>query len=242
MKKSKTNQIVPVSNGATQSPSTRAFGATEVLVDAIYHVPEVAPKIPGPWSNEAEKIAWFDRATGYGCIIRRAVFGAHLEGFVGISPQHPLFGFDAAACRSMGIRVHGGINYAKECEKHEPSKTPRARLEERSVCHIVRIELPPIRHPSKAERTVFETKPHDDLWWFGFSCNLPADLIPDPNFRPVDQDPDAPEPIYRSEAYVFDQCLWLAEQLKAVEEGRNLATVRSRCIPPAGLNPFGETY
>jgi hypothetical protein len=94
-------------------------GTAAVRVDVVLRSPEVHPRSQGPWSVEADKIAWFDPATGYGCIIRRAANGGHLCGYVGVGPGHPVFGYLAAALRGIGIKAHGAIDYAAPCERPE---------------------------------------------------------------------------------------------------------------------------
>ena len=74
----------------------RRFGSPEIASLTVYHVPDLSPKIPGPWRGEADKIAWTDPTTGMACIIRRSAHG-HLCGYVAVEPEHPLYGFDADA-------------------------------------------------------------------------------------------------------------------------------------------------
>lgn len=202
----------------------RCMGNELVGVDAVYHVPDLAPKAPGPWNGEAEKVAWTDAATGYGCIIRRSAAGGHLAGYVGIMPGHPLFGYCASALRDVGLRIHGGVNYAEPCLGPEP--------ENRSVCHVSASDR------MRAARAPKSARAHDHMWWIGFECNQPTDVVPGERpSLPPSMLTGTVERVYRDEGYVLEQCRWLAEQLKAIGDGRDLSDVPERDIPPAGYDP-----
>ncbi|URW75039.1 hypothetical protein M9980_10770 [Sphingomonas donggukensis] len=201
-KPSKALSIAP----APPPTTIRQMGNELVRVDAVYHVQDVAPNSPGPWNIEAEKVAWIDAATGYGCIIRRSAGGGHLEGYVGVKPGHPLFGYSASALRDLGLRVHGGINYAEPCLGPEP--------EDRSVCHISLDER------MRTSQTPVHAQARDDMWWIGFECNQPTDLVPKQRASSASsQLLGTVEQVYRDEGYVLDQCRWLAEQMKAIGDG-----------------------
>lgn len=214
-------------------------------VDSVLRSDAVHPKAPGPWSAEADKIAWFDRSTGYGCIIRRAAQGGHLCGYIGIGPDHPAFGFAVSALRGLGLKVHGGLNYAAECERHEEERHTRTPVYQpgMAICHE-RISHYNVRqHTTKAGRTVAQARPeHDDLWWIGFECNQPTDVLPTAGKagsrignRSTSAEGTA-EREYRNEAYVLDQWLWLAEQLKAIELGGRPEDAPARWTPPLGFD------
>ena len=94
-------------------------GDLPVQVDAVYHVRDIHPSSDGPWSREADKIAWTDQMSGYPCIIRRSAQGGHLGGYVAVPPTHPLYGMEPYAFAGLGIGVHGGISYADECQRWE---------------------------------------------------------------------------------------------------------------------------
>lgn len=202
--------IIPPPGGLVR-PMT-ASGAL-VKVDAVYHLPDIHPKEPGPWSGEAEKVAWTDPLTGYGCIIRRSPERRHLCGYVSVPPGHPLFGRRYGTLTGLGLAVHGGLDYSAACEHWE--------REERSVCHVATRIL-----PDGMEQVVHANaiaRKHDDAWWFGFSCDKPGDVIP----NGMDKShcdlwrPGVDLPIYKDEAFVHDECVRLAVQLKAVEVDRD---------------------
>lgn len=191
----------------------RRFGSEVVPVDRIYRVPALRPAGEGPWTREADKIAWVDAATGLGCIIRRAEWGGNLCGYVAVGPGHPLFGYQAAAAANVGIRVHGGIDYAKACDDGP---------ENISVCHV----------PSLSDVS-------GQLWWLGFSCDKPYDHMPR---QPAGTGQHAGlagvvEREYRDEAYVFGQCTALAAQLAAIGEGRSPSDAGPSTCPPVGMDP-----
>lgn len=161
------------------------------LVEVLQiHRGQVHIRDVGPWSEEADKIAWIDRATGLHCIILRHD-GGFLSGYVAVPPGHPLFGYDHRALpHTLQIDVHGGLDYAQPCDEHA--------AEVRSVCHVS--ELP--RVPSRV------------AWWFGFSCDKPGDLIPD-RVRRNEGAMEQPG-VYRDEAYLYHQTIGLAAQLHAI--------------------------
>ena len=45
-------------------------------------------------------------------IIRYSPLKLNLCGYVGVGPDHPLFGFDRSSVRAVGVDAHGGIDYA----------------------------------------------------------------------------------------------------------------------------------
>ncbi len=181
-----------------------------VQVDAVYHVPAVHPVEAGPWSIEADKIALTDQMSGYGCIIRRSLERQHLCGYVSVPPGHPLFGRQHGTLTGILIGVHGGIDYSNACEEHEP--------ENRSICHVV---ATPGFH-QEVQRN--EAADRDDAWWFGFSCDQRDDLVPLETRRPRgDKTPafGVDDPTYKTEAFVYGECIRLAAQLKAIEQNRD---------------------
>lgn len=143
----------------------RTFGNELVPVEAVYHVKGLAPRTRGPWNKEAEKIAFRDSATGYSCIIRRSPQTGALEGFVAISPNHPLFNFSNGAVESVGITAYGGVNYARACEDGAP--------EWFSICHVVHHDTSTIAGGKSGD-----SGHPDPLWWIGFSCDQPGDILP----------------------------------------------------------------
>lgn len=208
----------------TVEPVTRPMNGsgTPVRVDAVYKVRELHPSGDGPWSVEAEKIAWTDEMSGYACIIRRALHGGHLCGYVAVPPGHPLFGMDPYAFVGLGIGVHGGIAYASECQRWEP--------EHRSICHVTPSETRNMRDQAEARamrdqlvHANAEALRHDDAWWLGFECNQPGDVSPSSVGRHAQDEhlQGTVERTYKTEAFVYKECVRLAAQLKAIEEGRD---------------------
>lgn len=201
-----------------QHGGERHIGSAVIRVDAVYHVPAVHRPGPGRWSREADKIAWTDASTGLGCIIRRERSGGHLAGYVGVGPDHPLFGVEWQAIpASLDIEVHGGISYAAACDESGP--------EEIAVCHVPRGTSP-------------GSEGH--VWWMGFECNHITDLVPDRT------DGNAGDttlvhgvtPVYRDEAYVFGQVTDLAAQLAAIAKEEDKPPRISPSPPPIGLDPY----
>lgn len=122
---------------------------------------------PGPWQEEpADKMQWVDAATGLPCLAVRGPFGAWC-GYVGMTPDHPLYGVDYNACarRPMPcakpwgcghtpedlLEVHGGLTFSGEC---------REAQDDHGICHIV----------APGEET--------QVWWFGFDTAHSQDYAP----------------------------------------------------------------
>ncbi len=172
----------------TPPPLVYPIANTAIKPEQLYELPARMPNMDGPWRREAGKIAWIDEATCLGCIILRGRDGA-LAGYVGVPPTHPLAGFEPdAIAASTGVGVHSGLTYARACEERGP--------EEVSVCHV------------RASDAV-------DLWWFGFACNLPTDFVPR---RDKADDERSGSKTYRTEGYVFEECMRLAAQLAALTD------------------------
>lgn len=224
-KKSSGRALVPVH---TDTP-THLIGVDRIVPLQVYHVREVHPSSPGPWSGEADKIAWIDPATGLPCIIRRHARLGYLSGYVAVRPGHPLFGFSHDAVpHSIGIRVHGGLSYGEPCNEDEP--------EARSVCHV-HPARPRTRHqaPVRQQPAAPPVEHGEDLWWFGFDCNQSFDLVPNkrtPDFLDAEN-----APVYRDESYLYLECQSLAAQLDAIGRGDPIVD-HGVATPPLGMAPF----
>lgn len=122
------------------APASYAVADTTITALQIYHNPERKPDEEGPWNNEADKVAWIDEATGLGCIMLRQEDGT-LSGYVGVSPEHPLYGFEADAVPiNVSYEIHRSITYGKECEvnRTELRAKGKPRQERYTVCHVTR--------------------------------------------------------------------------------------------------------
>ena len=90
------------------APVTYSMADTAVTALQVWHNEDRKPSGDGPWNDEADKVAWVDEETGFGCIMLRQENGT-LSGYVGVGPDHPLFGFDADAVPvDISNTVHGG--------------------------------------------------------------------------------------------------------------------------------------
>ncbi|TVV73773.1 hypothetical protein [Sphingomonas solaris] len=179
----------------TNLPMVRAErGVVGQQMATVYHVPALTPKVSGPWSCEADKLAWTDAATRLPCIIRRSTHG-FLCGYVAVGAGHPLFGFRGDAVPAGIVTVHGGLDYASPCDHRAPEET--------SICHV------PDRHA---------TREGINQWWFGFSCGQVTDLIPGDGAHAGEAQQLGLDQEYRDERYLFEQCTGLAAQLAAAAE------------------------
>lgn len=227
-KKPSTISLPVVGNTATDLHRPWKDGGGLVHVDAVYHVPDVHPTSDGPWATEADKIAWTDPVSGYGCIIRRHPAGGYLCGYVSVPPGHPLFGRESGTLTGIMIGVHGGLDYSAACEDWED--------EDRSVCH-------PNGVPPGFQQGIHRNEAaDDDAWWFGFSCNQRTDLLPEDARRPREARTPAfgiDDSTYRTEAFVYAECIRLAAQLKAIEQDRD---PRSADPGPSVIAPSDAEY
>ena len=199
----------PEADFLSQEPVNYPIAETSVTALQIFHNPERKPTEEGPWSDEADKIAWVDEETGLGCIILRQENGT-LSGYVGVGNDHPLFGFESDAVPvDISTTVHGSITYGKECEvnRFAQEEFGEPRTERYTVCHV--------RMTVQTTKDEFE---HQDLWWLGFDTDHPGDLVPTPGWKNKTKKSD----VYRDQAYVYAQCIALARRLKSlVAEGHN---------------------
>jgi hypothetical protein len=115
-----------------------------------YHTIDKSAWPDGPWEKEPDKIQWTDEATGLPCLAKRHDRMGFLCGYVGIPPEHPLFGVPYE--QVVGIEEpHGGLTYSDRCQDGP---------EDKAVCHI----------PEPGEP--------DDVWWLGFDCGHFMDYLP----------------------------------------------------------------
>lgn len=214
---------------ARQGDAVRVTGHTYMagdllLEDATVFFVDRKHRDKGPSRGEADKVAWQDPVTGYECIIMRDPKLGHLRGFVGVPPEHPLFGFKHGAVPpSLGIEVHGGLTYSAPCDLTGSRHV--LEREAHRVCHVTRVW--------KKETYATDHRPRDDAWWFGFDCNLPNDLQPYVIRR---LDYDGPRQTYRDDEYVANEVLNLAAQLKAIEQGLPMPPRLGPPLPPIGMN------
>lgn len=141
----------------------------------------------GPWLDEPDKRQWMDEASGLPCLIKRGPSGA-LCGYVGLPPEHPLFGHD---CDGIDVDVHGGLTYAAPCAHGEDEAS--------GICH----------RPGSGEP--------DNVHWLGFDCAHWTDLSPYfaslfPNGHMGEI------VTYRDLGYVTAEVTSLAAQLKAFDQ------------------------
>lgn len=227
-KTSDSRALVPV--GQTK---TYPIANTQLQATQIFRVPQRHPRGRGPWQHEVEKIAWRDPATCMACTILRQQDGA-LGGFVGVTEDHPLYGYNTDAVPgSLGISPHGGLSYAAQCDNGP---------EEISICHPS--EQPPARARARtrkgpSNRSEGQGGDHRPLWWFGFTCDLNHDLVPGRRESAHDLGAENGR-TYRDEAYVYGQTCKLARQLTSLGKSDGDTGVPldlSNASPPVGLHP-----
>lgn len=229
-KKPKTTKaLVPVAAAVQHRP----LAGTDTMPVEVYRVPDRHPSGDGPWKAEPDKVSWIDPDTGLPCIMRRGTHGA-LCGYVGVGPDHPLAGVgEEALPHDPPIIVHGGIDYSSPCNEREPHEI--------SVCHVrvprqvTPASSQPINPPFDARTMVALAMLPDEIWWFGFSCNQPYDLIPrERHVRALGLENGR---IYRDERYVVRETTNLAAQLHAIAEGLPMPELKGD-RPPLGLAEY----
>ena len=145
----------------------------------------------GEWDGEPDKVQWPDAATGLPCLAVRHPRRGNWCGYVGLPPEHPLYGKDYSD-EAVSFDVHGGMTFADQCRPGGD--------ESHGVCHV----------PGPGEP--------DHVWWFGFDCAHSCDCSPDDvklaNERGYPFTLHGDE-IYRSLSYVHVECTRLAEQVAA---------------------------
>jgi len=213
-----------------------AIGGSLIVADT-YFVRGLKSTKEGPWLGEADKIAWLDQASGYECIIMRASRGGHLCGYVGVPPEHPLYGFEHEAIPAdLDVEVHGGLNYSALCQ-HGPSPSPSIVTEARRICHV---SAHHVQHASVEHATDYRVQ-RDDAWWFGFECNHVYDVVPDDRRHSERFLAAETGAVYRDEAYVHQEVVNLAAQLRAIESGEPKPDREGPPLPAIGLDPGGES-
>jgi hypothetical protein len=148
----------------------------------------------GPWTVEPDKLQWSDPATGLPCLARRSPRMGNWCGYVGVAPGHPLHGLGYG---DLDLDVHGGLTFAGGCDVEDP---------EHGICH----------RPAPGEP--------EEVWWFGFDLGHAFDVAPamDAYLRSMPGLTSSEtlyagypgrRPVYRTLAYVQEQCAHLAAQL-----------------------------
>lgn len=192
------------------SPVTYPVADTKITALQVWQNPERRPSERGPWDDEADKVAWVDEQTGLGCIMLRQKNGT-LSGYVGVGPDHPLFGFSADAVPvDIANSVHGGVTYGRECEvnRFAQEEYGAPRKERYTVCHTTMTRI--VRNYRTVQTTKDEFE-HEDLWWLGFDTDHVGDLVPNRfNLNPRKGD------VYRDQAYVYNECIAFARRLHAI--------------------------
>lgn len=199
-KPTKSRALTPVS--APFLPDVYTIADTVIKPDQVFTDNGRKPKGPGPWREEADKIAWQDSDTGLHCIILRLRDGS-LSGYVAVPASHSLYGFNHDAIPSgIDVVAHGGLSYAEPCDERGPEQV--------RICHAILVP------------TGKKTQPDQD-WWFGFTCNHEKDFVPngDSSFLR-----DEEGRTYRDECFVFRECTHLATQLAAI--GTEVKVVNGR--------------
>lgn len=95
----------------------------------------------GEWDGEPDKVQWPDATTGLPCLAVRNPCMGNWCGYVGLAPDHPLYGKDYS---DNYFDVHGGLTFADKCNPGDN--------EAQGICHIPGHDEP------------------DHVWWFGLDC------------------------------------------------------------------------
>lgn len=206
----------PLPDGlVNETPVTYPVANTSITALQLYHNPERKPSGDGPWNDEADKVGWVDQETGLACIMLRQENGT-ISGYVGVSPEHPLFGFAADAVPvDISNDVHGGVTYGKACEVNRFARRAHGKpcKERYTVCHVTRTRLV---QEYRTVQTTSDEFDHEDLWWLGFDTDHAGDLVPKGHL-----DKRHRGGVYRDQSFVYGQCLALARRLRSVGEAQS---------------------
>lgn len=178
------------------------------MTERVYRTINKSTWGDGPWQAEPDKVQGVDAATGLPFLAVRSWHSGNWCGYVGVDPDHPLFGRHYTDDGFPDLDAHGGVNYADGCMEGLP--------EDQGVCHIPEPGQP------------------DHVWWFGFDCHHSQDFAPGyaaemrrlvssaGNTRAYTRllDHLEAEGAYRDLAYVREECARLAAQLAAIAGGR----------------------
>lgn len=203
----------------------RPVAGTNVIPTQLYRIAELHPAGRGPWANEFDKVGWIDPATSYPCTILRHGNGT-LAGHVAVAQGHPLHGYKPDAIPPDMLHVHGGVNYAGECQRSVP--------DDRSICHVSSADARSARTAAHNKSAIGEHARHEDVWWLGFSTDTSVDLFPTEHRQMFLASENGA--VYRDERYVAQQCTQLAQQLHAIEHDLPAPVLAVR-PPPLGLEP-----
>lgn len=151
----------------------------------------------GPWDDEPDKVQWVDGGTDLDCLAVRNGVGAWC-GYVGVPEGHPWYAVDysSSTCGHAGCYEHTpdsmtSVHGGITYSNFCDEDSPEAE----AICHVP--------FPGRPEK----------VWWFGFdTCHL-GDTYPDRRAM-FSTEID----VYRTLAYVKDQCAILARQLKGVAD------------------------
>lgn len=219
-KKTTGRAIVPAKRKTSTIPERFAIGPTEIRPLQLHHNPQRHPLGFGPWADEPDKLAWIDPQTGYSCIILRQISGV-LGGYVAVSIGHPLWGFAYDAVPAdLDLSPHRGLDYAAHCQEDQPEPI--------SICHG-RDRLVKRSAPDRLEEGQ-----QDEVWWFGFGCDKPGDLVPNGGKPPLHREEGE---TYRGIDYVFEETCSLARSLRAIEDGIALPNSPSLALRRSATTP-----
>jgi len=160
----------------------------------------------GPWMGEPDKKQWPDPKTGLPCLAVRHPNSGHWCGYVGVSPEHPLYKIRYNQCPDPNcteeygcehrpeslLEVHGGLTYSAFCDDDAAEDT--------GICH----------KPEPGEP--------EPLWWFGFDCAHAWDLCP---ARELLYSSSLGDQVYRDLSYVQENCAALAKRLADLSQRTN---------------------
>ena len=182
-----------------------------------------------PWETEPSSLDF--EAEGLPCVMRRNPGWGTWCGYVGVGPEHPLFGLptnhplklpaswfegrrglQGTGSMDMFMHILRGKDLLESCEIS-------IALQVHGGCNFAE-SSPPGREP-------------DGRWWFGFDCGHAGDFVPGGEMldemkrQMIDSMPDEARKtmrrivfgeaaIYRDQQYVVGECQSLAAQLNAV--------------------------
>ena len=172
---------------------------------------------PGLWDDEPDELAWQDARTGLQCKIKRHLEWGQLNGYVGVPPGHPLFGWDY----DDDIRL-------------DPELLQQGSIDSISIFSLFTYSKEEYNHGTIPVDLALQvhgglswSAEEEGLWWFGFDCGHAQDLSPGLQsfLRGIGSGHLGRNQTYRTISYVKQQCRDLAFQLKRLEAAKELTAV-----------------
>jgi hypothetical protein len=174
---------------------------------------------PGPWQDEPDRVEWNDERTGLACrIIRNMMFG-HLNGYVGVPPTHPYFGWGYGDNIKL---APGDLDEDTTIDDMGIFNTFIYAMQGAGERGTIPLGMTLKAHQGitwSGELAGCSDMQTSGLWFFGFDCGHAWDVSPGLNrmMAPLIAELPIPDRKYRDLDYVRKEVTALAFQLRQLE-------------------------